>query len=246
MPGHSVTFYYDATSSRWRPENDNVIDNSFPKVQYYSYSPGTITAGDLGEFGFSVSGGGIAAQNATSNLPGATEINTSTSTTGTQAIFCPKIVNSSSRFGEAALTAHCEISIPTLSDGTNTYTFQFAVTNGASGTTLAANNTIGIRYSNGINSGKFEGFTRNNAGTESTVDLGTTVSTSTLYHLTIEINKALTEARFYVNGSYSGRVTTNLPTSGTTCGARTIIVKSAGTTSRSVWIHSFVSRNIYN
>jgi len=246
LPGHSVTFYYDATSSRWRPENDNVIDNSFPKVQYYSYRPGTITAGDLGEFGFSVSGGGIAAQNATSNLPGATEINTSTSTTGTQAIFCPKIVNSSSRFGEAALTAHCEISIPTLSDGTNTYTFQFAVTNGASGTTLAANNTIGIRYSNGINSGKFEGFTRNNAGTESTVDLGTTVSTSTLYHLTIEINKALTEARFYVNGSYSGRVTTNLPTSGTTCGARTIIVKSAGTTSRSVWIHSFVSRNIYN
>ena len=246
LPGHSVTFYYDATSSRWRPENDNVIDNSFPRVQYYSYSPGTITAGDLGEFGFSVSGGGIAAQNATSGLPGATEINTSTSTTGTQAIFCPKIVNSSSRFGEAALTAHCEISIPTLSDGTNTFTFQFAVTNGASGTTLAANNTIGIRYSNGINSGKFEGFTRNNAGTESTVNLGTTVSASTQYHLTIEINKALTEARFYVNGSYSGRVTTNLPTSGTTCGARTIIVKSAGTTSRSVWIHSFVSRNIYN
>ena len=142
------------------------------------------------------------------------------------------------------MVASTVVYIPTLSDGTQTYTFQFGLVPSPSSTTLAVNNSIGIRYSNGINSGKWEGFTRNNAGTESTTDLGITVAVDTKYILTLMVNKAKTEARFFVNGNYAGRVTTNLPNN-VAVGTRAIIVKSAGTTSRTVTIPTYTFYTVY-
>ena len=113
-----------------------------------------------------------------------------------------------------------------------------------SSTTLAVNNSIGIRYSHGINSGKFEGFTRSTSGTESTVDLGTTVAANTNYKLRVSIDKSIGEVRFYVNDAYAGRVTTNLP-SAVAVGSRAIIVKSVGTTDRTALIARYTFTTTY-
>lgn len=73
------------------------------------------------------------------------------------------------------------------------------------------------------------------AGTEAAVDLGITVAANTTYVLTVCVDGAGTEARFYINGVYVGRQTSQMPAAVAT-GDRTIIVKSAGTTSRGACI----------
>lgn len=245
LPGRSIRIMYDDVISRWRVLDQTELSNASRGVQVYEFSPGSVTAGDWPTWGFSTSGGATAAQNAISGIPGATDVNTSTSSTGSAMIYAPKIVNSSARFGEGHLDSYAYLSIPTLSDGTNRYTVQFAITASASGTTLTVNNAIGIRYSDNINGGVWEGFTRNNSGTESTVTLNASVSASSLTTLRVSVDKSLTEVRFFVNDTYAGRITTNLPASGTACGTRIGIWKSVGTTSRSLYIHGAKNTNVY-
>jgi hypothetical protein len=135
----------------------------------------------------------------------------------------------------------------TLSDGTETF-FVHVVLDDAPTTSLNTglpnNNSVGIRYSHGTNGGKWQGYSRDNGGTESTVDLGVTVATNTLYRLRVEIDKSRSEARFYVNGAMSGRVTGNMPNANT-CGPKVRMQKTAGIVSRILRIHKFSAQSIY-
>lgn len=130
----------------------------------------------------------------------------------------------------------CWVYFPTLSDAGQAYTFVTGMSANPGTTTLTVNNSIVIRYSHSINSGKFYGVVINNSGTETGVDLGVTVSANTMYVLTVCHNAANTEARFYINGAFAGVVTSNMPLGPVTFGDRTLIVKSAGTTSRAAHI----------
>lgn len=242
MPNSSVSIEKDGTSDRWRlsfiPEPDGL------KAIKYIFVPGSITSGDWGHVAFSQASGTIASVNAASGLPGANAVGTGASSSGASTLSMPKTVNSLAFFGDAHIFVESLVSIPTLSDGTQTFTIQSGFITTTTNNSLAVNNTAGIRYSHGINSGKFEGFSRDNSGTESTADLGITVAVNTLYVLRTEIDKSISEVRFYVNGAFAGRVTGNMP-SATTVAGRACIVKTLGATARSMNVHGHRFGAIY-
>lgn len=95
---------------------------------------------------------------------------------------------------------------------------------------------VGILYSHAENSGKWIAYT-SSASNVSTADLGVTVAANTTYTLEIYLNKQNNEARYFVNGAYAGRITTNMPTSGTVMMPISGISKTIGSTSRSVYVH---------
>jgi len=246
--GGSLSMRYSNNYSKWYVTNCT-YNPGVPAVNgtmghYYNATVGATTGADWGNIGFGLSGGANATTTPTATLPAGWQLGTSTSATGAASLYFSKTVLNPTFYSSAYMVASTVVYIPTLSDGTQTFTFQFGLIPSPSSTTLAVNNSIGIRYSNGINSGEWEGFTRNNAGTESTADLNVAVAVDTKYILTVVVDKAKTEARFLVNGNYAGRVTTNLPNN-VAVGTRAIIVKSAGTTSRTVTIPTYTFYTVY-
>lgn len=247
-PYGTLVLEYDSTGSRVR-----IVASSFnpaalafsTKGHFYQVCPGATLGSDWGSIAFGISGGNNGTNVPTATLPGAWEINTSTSATGAASLYLPKTINNAIFFGSCHIVSSCWMYFTTLSDGTETYTFSHGLIPTASSTTLNVNNSVTIQYTHGTNSGKFLGVSRDNSGAQSTVDLGTTVATNTPYLLTICYDKARSEARFYVNGAYAGRVTGNMPNAVAT-GDRTIIVKSAGTTSRSAFAASKTFFAVFN
>ena len=246
--GGVLEMYYDGTSSRWR-----VLRNTFNPADmltsgvvghYYYMSAGSTVAADWGSLGLATASGGNGQTAPTSALPGGFDINTASSASGVATLYWADGLTNPVEIGSAHIVTSCAVYFPTLSDGTQTYTFQFGIIPSPTSTTLNVNNSITIRYTNGTNSGKFQGVSRDNAGTESTADLGVTVAANTNYVLTVAYDKARSEARFYVNGAYAGRVTGNMPNA-TDAGGRVGIFKSAGTTSRSASVASYTFYTIY-
>lgn len=248
-PYGAAVIEYDGTSSRVRvlsnTFNPASIGNGNLRGHYYNLKPGSVTAGDWGDFAFAVANSGTTTATAgASGLPGGISIGTSTSTNAVSNLYFSKNILNPAFFGAQHIVASCFVYFPTLSDGTNTYTFQFGFIPSPSSTTLAVNNSVCVRYSNGVNSGKFEGFSRATGGGESVVDTGITVAANTPYLLTVCFDKAISEARFYVDGVFCGRVTGSMP-SGVAVGERAVIVKSAGATARSAVVAAMTLNTIY-
>ena len=111
--------------------------------------------------------------------------------------------------GGADLVLEFRIRLPVLS-GTPQYNVKLGLLN--SNTVGTPTNGIYFTYSSTINSGQWEGVSRN-ASTSSVVDSTIAVVANTWYKLRITINRAGTLVTFYVNdvsiGSYSGA---NIPT----------------------------------
>lgn len=238
-PSESIKIIYDSTLSRWLIFGYSA-HSAEKKGIIYSFAAGTATTGDWGDFAFGFqNGGGVGTQAATASevvALAAMNLSTSTTTTGAGYLY---FVKTSIRFayltgGHVFASFFCRI--PTLSDGSNTYTIYFTIDSTPNNATLN-NNSVGIRYTHGTNSGKWEGFSRDNSGSESTVDLGITVTVDTGYLLRVEINKSKNEVRFYVNDVMSGIVTGNMPNT-VAVGVRALMLKSAGTTSRSLYVHT--------
>ncbi len=244
-PGKSAQIFYDGTSSRWRWLND-IPDWDQGRLILYRFRPGSITAADWGDVTFTVSGGTTTAITANAGQsPAGVQLGTSTSATGASALGIGKSAAGTAYSGQAHIFSEVSLFAPLLSDGTQTYEFNTGLFNTNASATLNINNSVGIRYTHGTNSGNFQGFSRDNAGAESVVDLGVAMATSTFFTLRVEINKARDEARFYVNGAYSGRVTGNMP-GATVMSSRTIIVKSVGITARQITVFNQVFGAIYN
>jgi uncharacterized protein with putative carbohydrate binding module len=102
-----------------------------------------------------------------------------------------------------------------------------------------ATDGVYIRYSDDINSGKWEARAVSN-GTETLLDSGTTVAADTWYALEVEVNADGTSAAFSLNGTSFGTITTNIPTAaGRNTGVAMGIFKSLGTTERSCFFDSW-------
>ena len=243
FPGKSCSIFYDNTSSRWYITS---AKDTYRKGVYYGGGFGSTTAGDWGNITLTVSGTAAATgtTQATSTSPGGLTLSTGSTNAGASMVSISKTITTPVYYSGSHISCEGTVSIPTLSDGTETFSAGVQVTTSPTSATFAPNNTIGIRYTHGTNSGKWQGFTKDNAGTESTADLGVTVAANTVYSLRIELDKQNAEARFYLDGVMAGRVTANLPTAGA-AGARTVMVKSAGTTSRTLNAHSLLLEGIY-
>lgn len=133
------------------------------------------------------------------------------------------------RFDQGILFLETKIVIPTLSDGTETFTFLGGF---ADAVTTSIVDGAFFRYTHSVNSGKFEAVTRSNS-VETAADTGITVVAGTAYKLTI-IGTS-TSVAFYINGALVATITTNIPSgSGRATGTYVGINKSAGTTSRNL------------
>jgi hypothetical protein len=242
-PGKSCKILYDITSSRWRILDE---ENSEGKTGlFYEYNAGSTTAGDYGDVAFLAIGTGtVSANAATTSIPAAATFSTAASNAAGEVMHFIKGSFTFSAFGSAHNYAECFISIPTLSDGTETFTVELQITGTPNSTSLEPNNTVGIRYSHGIASGDWELFSQDNVGAESPDDLDIAVAANTTYKLGLWIDKARSETRAYINGNYVGRVTGNMPNAAA-CGARIILLKSAGSTARTLNVHSFSAGAIY-
>jgi len=244
-PGATVRIIYDGTSSRWRIEGEerNVIGG---RNMYYSWSAGSITLGDYNDLVVAAINSGVINTTVagTSTLPAGWVLSSSTSSNGGGALYFTKTAVNYSYFGAAHLTFSALVSLPTLSDGTDTYTATARIVAGANNTTIGPNNAVGIRYTHGTNSGKWEGYSISGAGAVSTADLGVTVTAGQAYLLRVELDKAIGEARFYIDGVFTGRVTASMPTA-FAVGSGVIMLKSAGTTAREINVHNMSAKAIY-
>jgi hypothetical protein len=170
------------------------------------------------------------------NHPGIITLSTGTSTSGRSG-FNANGGAEAIRFGAGKGRFGCVLKLPTLSDGTNTYTVRMGWSD-----SLAGDPTDGVflRYTNGVNSGKWQLVARSNS-VESTQDTGITADTS-WHTYEIEVNAAGNSAQAIIDGSNAGSpVTTNIPTG---AGRETniqgpYIVKSAGGTARTISIDAF-------
>lgn len=245
-PKSAVQIVYNETIERWVLIS-NAYYNEAWLHQYLAVNAGSTTASDHNEWNYLASGTGSSLSQAQASfaIPGAATFGTGTTTSGSVAAY-GRSVTDHHTFGDMHIFARTFISIPTLSDGTDRFVIIFAL-DGIPTTVNATfnNNSVGFFYSDNVNSGKWVLRSRNNSGTETDVDSGITVAASQVYCLDVYIDKALTEARYYIDGVFVGRVTGNLPTSGTNCGGKLAIRKSAGTTSRSLYLHRISQGSLF-
>lgn len=177
--------------------------------------------------------GGTHGVDNTEKATGVAQLQTGTTTTGVAGLVSNPSNMLTFGFGfqydlifRAALSA--------ASDGTDTYTARIGFIDSQSG---APTDGAYFRYTDGINSGKWEAVTISN-GAETAEDTGIAGAADTSYHLfKIVVNAAGTQVDFYIDGVLTNDITTNVINSSarlTGCGA--LMVKSAGTTSRIMYL----------
>lgn len=124
-----------------------------------------------------------------------------------------------------------------LSDGTETYLVRFGLApDGVSLTSSDPDNGIMIKYSHGLNGGKFQAMTRASS-TSTLTDSGVTVDT-TYKEFEIRINGAAGEVKFFIDDVQVALHTANIPAAG----AYTMslgIWKTVGTTTRLLHLDTF-------
>ena len=241
----SATMFYDSISSRWRiltPPQSPIGR----KAIFYSWSVGSITAADYGDFAFAVTGtsAAVTSQGGSASLFSSAALGTGTTAAGAVTAYFAKTANTPVFYGNAHLSADFQTAVATLSDGTDTYTLIYGL-DGAPQTASQQNNSVGFRYSHGLNGGKWQCYVRDNAGAETTVDAGVSVVAGTPYHLRVEVDESRSEARYYLGDVFVGRITSNMPSS-VACGAAAKIVKSVGTTARTMRMHEMSLQAVQN
>lgn len=198
---------------------------------FIGYSPSTTVP--TGMLGFTALTSGTAAAVTSLAIPDNTGIGVYTAITGTTTTGRAALLSYPSLcFGSGALIWEARIQIPTLSDGTETFTVRAGLLDSPTTQTNAAY----FSYTHGTNSGKFQCITSDN-GTPTTADSGITVVAGTWYRLRIEVNAAGTSAAFFINSASAAATNSaNIPTGAAKPFAGGFgIVKSAGTTSRSLY-----------
>lgn len=230
--------------SRWEVTFNSFNETSLGfkyKGLFYNQVPGSTNQSDQSFIGLTTAGTGAGNQNNppddSPNLPQSWGLLTGTTSTGSQTVYFPKNNNAFAAFGGGHLAAFGQIYVPTLSTSGQRYTAQISLTPSANGSTLAVNSSVGIRYSDNVNGGEWEVFTRNSGGSETTGDSNIAVAANTVYTCAIYVDKSLTEARFFItNGTntYVTRIAATMPASTALAGVRVIGIASVGTTSKQV------------
>lgn len=202
-----------------------------------TYAPGTdIFEGGLGAGGTGA-GGTQTVITGVAGHQGIVEYATGTTTTGVRGLYqltAEQIVVGSGKIRFGAI-----IKIPTLSDGTQTFTARFGLNDVAAGTGGDGTDSIMFRYTHSVNGGEWQGVTRSNS-TESTLD--TNVVADTNWHtFEFEVNADGTSVEFFIDGASVGTISTNIPTgtSRTTSLNPAQIHKSAGGTARTIQLDAY-------
>jgi hypothetical protein len=234
MPKASIQMVYDTTVDRWypiayaRPTTGRSWWQSYSTTMAANSSPNFKSNGYNGSY-----------IDASSGYPvGMYYCTTSSSSSGTSWLYMPGVAGVTvDQFvaSKGHLAYETTISTDQLSTVSQTYTLSCGFVETSNSTSLSIA-SITIIYTHGTNAGNWTGYARNAGGSETTVDLGVTVAAGAQYLLRIELDNGNDEARFYIDGEYKGRITTNLPADNTGYGARVGIVKSVGTSARYLYI----------
>lgn len=244
-PGKSVTIWYDITSTRWRLIGSEDDDDYYGIVQV-DETASSVTAGDWGTVSFVTSGTSSSngASSSYSSIPNHWLHSTGTTSSGYAAVQYPKNTTYFSGYADAHLFAGAYLSIPTLSNGTNRFIVASILTASSTASVLS-NNTVGIRYSDDLASGNWQGYVISNAGAVTTVDLGVAVVAETKYKIETCLDKAKGEARFYVNGVYRGKIDATPLNGLVDIMAKTAILKTVGTSGSQLQTFRFTAKAIY-
>lgn len=214
----------------------------FPSYQTIStYSGGSdFIIGGSGTAPFSLTNSGTGATANWLSLPPANRIgilslDTGTTTTGLVSV---QGMNTMLQLGSGQVRWRADGTIPTASDGTQTFTVRGglgdAFLTGTDGV-----DAVFFRYTHSVNSGQWVCVTRSNSvETVTNTAVSATPGATTYQTLEIEVNASGSSADFRINGVTVATHTTNIPVggSGRELGCGMSILKSAGTTSRSLYI----------
>lgn len=163
-------------------------------------------------------------QSGESSHPGLIRMTTGTTSTGRAGYISG---TNNMLFGSGVTwTATAGLRVNALSDATDTYIMRFGF-----GDSATADGVDGcfFRYSNGINSGKWQGVCRK-ANVESVCDTGLSITAGTWYNLKIGVSNDTSSANFVANDTSLCTVTTNIPTTTSTVfGLVATMVKTVGT-----------------
>jgi hypothetical protein len=191
----------------------------------------TTTSGTvIGETGWTsalANSGTAAAGTGESGRPGVWVLSTTTSGTAS-ALLVRQFL--SDVFGGGVMRFECSIKLSALSDGTDTYTAMFGWFD-----TSSTSPTDGayIRYTHSVNSGNWQGITRSNSS-ETPVN-GSVAASTSWTKLGIQVAADGSSVEFFVDGVSIGTSSATIPTgAGRETGLRLGIIKSAGTTARTV------------
>lgn len=175
--------------------------------------PDAVTGGgaDNGGYRITSSGGSLSASPAVvAGIVGGITLNCTTSTTGRVAFngINQSGVTSFVPLGGGVARFKARLKMVTLSNGTDTYTARLGFNGSTSGEAV---NFVGFRYTDGVNTGKWQAVTKA-ASVETATDTGVTAQTSTLSTFEVIIDAAAANAYFYIDGVLVATNTTNIPT----------------------------------
>ena len=232
----SIVIMYDATLSRWI-----IVGTSKDADVEYAWAAGSTTAGDWGSVIFTAINSGTTntTTNSSGTTPAAQRISTASTSTGGGLIGFQKTIQSLTMKGTGHVYTEAFFGTSNLSTSGERYTAGVFLGNSA-GASFVGNNTVGVRYSDDINSGKWELYAVNGGGTVTTQDLGVTVAGSTSYKIRIEYSDDGNEARAYINEELKGIVSgsANMPSASVGLFPRMQIIKSVGTIARGLECYS--------
>lgn len=223
LDGGTTTTPVDLTEVQLR----NIINNRASNFSLYSDFGG----GTSNEWHTAVSGTGSSVSFTTdggdAGHPGVATLNVGTSTTGFAVL---RNGNTSVlRLGDGINILDFSLKLSALSDGTDTYTCFVGY-----GANTAAGNGAWFQYTHGTNSGKWQFITQVSGGNQNVEDTGVAATTGYL-RFTIVSNSNSTLWKGYINGVQVGtNHTTNVPAASLQTSAFISIIKSAGTTNRSI------------
>lgn len=236
--GQSVTAVRDATADGFWVDGAQAQSGKMVTSTVVSGSP---TAADWGSMTFTTGGGAITF-GSDGVKHGYWTVNTAASAAANPSVSLGKSI-APTRFGQAYLYSRSIVRIPTLSDGSQTFKVFTGFTSTLS-LTDSPLSSAGIHYTSTFNSGKWYGYS-SDAGAVTTVDLGITVVANTTYVLETYSNLQRTEVRYFVDGVYRGRSTTNMPASGANVYPLCGILKQGGTTTRAVYVTEMSATYLY-
>lgn len=244
--GGRMVIQYDGTAARWMVVSSSFSPAMLPmcgKGMSYSESAGATNASSFPSLNFSLTSGANSGLASTTTLPAKWGLQVSAVGQGAGLNYT-RSGNTISAFGSAHMAAFALLSIDTLSTSAQRFHTSLTITASPQTNTADINNSVGIRHSDNINSGNWQLFSRNNGGTETTADSGVAVAADTLYNLAIYFNAGNTEARFYINGVFVGRIAATMPNA-VVCSPRVNVIKQVGSTARDIWVHTFAAFVLY-
>jgi hypothetical protein len=180
--------------------------------------------------------GGGAIENALPGHPGIESVNTGTGGPGTVKYLGTQ--QYALVWGDGIDTTEWEIMIPTLSDGTNTFTVECGTQTYEQLLPYDPNYGIYFKYRHDINGGNWTAGSNDNSNPPYPwhVDTGIPVVAGQWYRLTLVMNANATSASYYIDGVLVATITTHLPPAGAISGFMCAIRAELGNTSRSVWV----------